>query len=333
MNPDISVITTVYNCEDYIAESINSITGQTFRNFEHIIIDDGSTDRTYDVLKKLADKDKRIILIENGKNTGRVSSLNYALDRARGKFIAIQDADDISLPERFKIQISFFQDNPEYVLLGSDISVIDHKGNLTSSPERPVNDAEIKFCLLFKCTLANPSIMFRKEIIDRYHIRYEKDFSYAEDFRIFTHIINHGKVYNLKNKLILYRDHHVNSSNRNIRIISEDSAKVVKDNFRDLGIELNTEDAIRIRKLISSKGLSEKHLFKDMKLLFNAIKSFQKRNDNIRNAEVLKMLRRMLKWPGKKNLLLNPQFTRLQISILNYYFKQAKLKQQASGKL
>ena len=331
MNPEISVITTVYNCENYIAESVNSITGQTFGNFEHIIIDDGSTDKTVEVLKNLAVKDKRIVLVENGKNTGRVRSLNSALDRAKGKFIAIQDADDISLPDRFQIQKSFFMKNPEYVLLGSDISVIDHKGKLISSPERPVNDAEIKFCLMFKCTLANPSIMFRKDITDINHIRYEQDFSYAEDFRIFTHIIRHGKVHNLTNKLILYRDHSVNSSNRNIKIISEDSAKVVRDNFRELGIDLNTEDALRIRKLISSKELSEKHLYKDMKLLFMAIKSFQKRNGNIRNEEILKMLKRMIKWPGKKNLLLKPQFTRLQISILNYYFKQANLRKQISG--
>jgi glycosyltransferase involved in cell wall biosynthesis len=333
MKPEISVITTVYNCEKYISESVNSITEQTFGNFEYIIVNDGSTDKTLVVLEKLAEKDKRIKIIKNDKNLGRVKSLNLALERAVGKFIAIQDADDISLTDRFEIQISFFGKNPDYVLLGSDISVIDHSGKLISKPERPETDAEIKFCLLFKCTLANPSIMFRKEISDKYNIRYEPDFSFAEDFRIFTHIIRYGKVHNLRNKLILYRDHSVNSSNRNIKIISHDSAKVVSDNFKELGMELNIEDAVRIRRLISSKELSENHLYKDMKLLFTVIKTFQERNGNIRNAEVLKMLKRMLKWPGKKNLLIKPQFTRLQISILNYYYKQAKLKQQTPRNL
>lgn len=331
MNPEITVITTVFNCENYIADSVKSITDQTFGNFEYLIVDDGSTDNTLSVLQKLADKDKRIVLIENGENLGRVISLNTALERSKGKFIAIQDADDISLPERFEKQVSFFDKNPEYVLLGSDISVIDQNGKVISKPERPENDAEIKFCLLFKCTLANPSIMYRKEITEKYNIKYEKDFSYAEDFRIFNHIIRHGKAYNLKEKLILYRDHKVNSSNRNIKIISEDSARVVADNFRDLGIELKLEEALRIRRLISSKSFSEEHLYNDMRLLFKVIKRFQERNGNTKNSEVLKMLKRMLKWPGKKNLLIKPKFTKLQFSILNYYFKQAKLKKKIPG--
>lgn len=325
MKPEISVITTVINCEKYIEESIKSISNQTFTDFEHIIVDDGSTDGTAEIISRFAKKDKRIKFIELGENIGRVRSLNIALEKAEGRFIAVQDADDISLPGRFEEQIKFFNENPGYVLLGSEISVIDPDGNVISQPVRPEKDEEIRFRLIFKCTLANPSIMFRKKVIDENNIRYEYDFSYAEDFRIYTHIIKFGKVHNLKSRLILYRNHPVNSSNKNVKIISEDSAKVVVDNFKEYGINITIEDAVRIRKLISSKGMDDDELLKDMKLILGIVRSFQDKQKNKGNNEVVKILKKMLKWPGKKNSLTNPQFSRIQISILKYYIKQAKL--------
>lgn len=330
MKPEISVITTVINCEKYIEESVKSIAAQTFTNFEHIIVDDGSTDGTAEILYRLAEKDKRIKFIELGENLGRVKSLNLALENSIGKFIAIQDADDISLPNRFEEQIKFFTRHPEYVLLGSDISVVDKDLNILSSPVRPESDGEIRFNLIFKCTLANPSIMFRKEILDKNKIFYEEDFPFAEDFRIFTHIIKFGKVYNLDNRLILYRNHDVNSSNKNVNSIRDNSAKVTVDNFKEKGIAINIEDAVRIRRLISLKNYEDKHLLRDMKLIFRVIKSFQEVNGNKGNKEVVKILNKMLKWPGKKNSLTNPKFSVLQISILKYYIKQAKLMKSKS---
>ena len=325
MKPEISVITTVINCEKYIEESVNSISAQSFENFEHIIVDDGSSDGTAGILYRLAEKDKRIKFIELGENLGRIKSLNIALERSEGEFIAIQDADDISLPDRFEKQINYFNENPECVLLGSDISVVDQDLNVLSQPVRPETDNEIRFSLLFKCTLANPSIMYKRDILKKNNIRFEDDFPYAEDFRIFTHIIKHGKAHNLRNRLVLYRNHISNSSNSNVKIIREDSAKVVVDNFKEYGIDITINDAVRIRKLISSKFYEDKHLFKDMKLILSIIKAFQAKNGNSGNKEVVNALKKMLKWPGKKNTLTNPKFSLFQISILNYYIKQTKL--------
>ena len=325
MKPEISVITTVINCEKYIEESVRSIAAQTFTNFEHIIVDDGSTDGTAEILYRLAEKDKRIKFIELGENLGRVRSLNLALESSNGKFIAIQDADDVSLPERFEEQLKYFNTHPDCVLLGSDITVVDKDLNILSEPVRPESDGEIRFNLIFRCTLANPSIMYRKEILDKNNIIYEEDFPFAEDFRIFTHIIKFGKVYNLNKRLILYRNHDINSSNKNVNSIRDNSAKVTADNFKEKGIIINIEDAIRIRRLISLKNYEDKHLLRDMKLIFKVIRSFQDNNGNIENKEVKKILKKMLKWPGKKNSLTNPKFSVLQISILKYYIKEAKL--------
>ena len=186
MNPKISVITTVFNCESYIEQSVRSILDQTFHDFEYIIINDGSTDRTSEILNRLSSLDKRIKLTDRKKNTGRVKSLNEALDKATGEFIAIQDADDVSFSERLEKQVTFLKMNKDYVLVGANIIVIDEFENFISNPRRPLNDSEAKFSLLFRCTFANPSLMFRKQIIIDNNIKYEDHFIHAEDFRIIS---------------------------------------------------------------------------------------------------------------------------------------------------
>jgi len=328
MEPDITIITTVYNCENYIEESVQSITEQTFENFEYIIVDDGSTDNTFSVISRLAAKDKRIIIIRNENNIGRVRSLNISLDRAGGKFIAIQDADDISLPQRLEKQYSFLMNNPEYVLVGADITVINEDGKEISHPVRPEKDQDAKFSLLFRCTFANPSIMFRKEITDKYNIRYDENFLHAEDFRVISQISRHGKVFNMSEKLVKYRKHESNNSTVNFKILSHRSSLISSDNLLELGFTVNEEQIKRVRNMISSRGIDKNFLLHDVKLLFSVVKKFQMTNDDKSNDEILKTLKRMTKWLGKKNVFTKPEYFKLQISILNYYYKQVKLNKQ-----
>ena len=275
MGPDITIITTVYNCENYIEESVRSITEQTFKNFEYIIVDDGSTDNTFSVINKIALKDQRIILVRNETNIGRVRSLNISLEKARGKFIAIQDADDISLPQRLWKQHSFLKNNQEYVLVGADVTVIDEEGKEISHPVRPEKDQEARFSLLFRCTFANPSIMFRKDITDKFKIRYDENFLHAEDFRVISLISRHGKVFNMRDKLVKYRKHESNNSTVNFKTLNNRSSLIAADNLSDLGFSVNEEQIRRIRNLISSRGIDKDFLLQDVKLIFSIIKKFQ----------------------------------------------------------
>ncbi len=321
INPEISVITTVYNCEDFVEESIQSILNQTYKNFEYIIVNDGSTDNTTSILNKFAGKDDRIRVIDNPVNLGRVTSLNLALRSATGKFAAIQDADDVSLPDRLDFQLSFLTKNPDYVLVGSDVTVIDESGKVISNPVRPETDQEAKFSLIFRSTFANPSIMYLKKIIDENGIFYDEKFLHAEDFRIISQISRYGKVHNLKERLVLYRKHPRNNSSVNADILSSASIRIARENISRLGFSVSEDQVRRIRNLISSRGMERQFLLDDVKLVFKIIRTFQG-NQKYRNEEILKTLKRMSKWLGWRNLILRPQYMACKFYILTYYFKQ-----------
>lgn len=323
MSPSITVLTTVLNCENYITQSIESISNQNFRDFEYIIINDGSIDKTSEIIHKLSYKDKRLIPIDNEKNLGRVKSLNIALSRARGKYIALQDADDISLPDRLEKQFTFLENNPDYVLVGSNIIIMDEYENFISKPIRPINDLEAKFSLLFRCTFANPSIMYRKSILDENKLQYEENFIHAEDFRIISLISQYGKVYNLKDPLIKYRKHGYNNSVLNYDILNSGSVIIVKENLSKLGLNIEEDQVFRIRNLISSRGINKQYVYEDVKFIFNAVKAFQSKYKSERNSEILNTLLRISKWLGKKNLVTKPHYLSLYLSILSYYLKES----------
>ena len=324
--PKISVITTVFNCEKYIGKSVLSILNQTFRDFEYIIVNDGSSDGTTDILRELADKDNRIILKELDVNYERVKSLNMALEAASGEYIAIQDADDISLPERLKKQNDLLDKNPEIVLTGSNIEIINEKDEVISSPKRPSFNHEIQFSLIFRCTLANPSLMYRKQVLDEYNFKYEEDYLHAEDFRLITRMCQKGKIFNLEEPLVKYRKHDQNNSKVNFDFLNNGSILIVKENLENLGLSVNEEQIFRIRNLMSSKGIRKEFVFEDVNLVFNAIKEFQKKYPDGKNEVILQTLKRMLKWLGKKNLLSKYSYLSLYKSILGYYFKEAVLR-------
>src|ERR1700761_204383 len=127
MAPLVSVLMPVFNAQRYVAAAVNSILDQTLGDFELIIVDDGSTDQSTAILRRLAGRDGRIRLISR-PNTGYVVALNEALDAARGEFLARMDADDVSLPQRFEKQVQFLQENPDFVLVGTHVTTMDADG-------------------------------------------------------------------------------------------------------------------------------------------------------------------------------------------------------------
>jgi len=161
--PLISVVMPVYNSETYLQESANSILNQTYTNFEFIVINDGSTDRSLDILTEYAEKDDRIAII-NQQNSGLSNSLNRGIELSRSDLIARMDADDISNLTRLEEQFNFMNNNPEVAVAGTAFELF---GENTKSKiiTMPVTNESIRRNLAFRFCLCHPTVMFRKTTI------------------------------------------------------------------------------------------------------------------------------------------------------------------------
>lgn len=312
--PLVTVITTVRNCEKFIGESIQSILNQTYNEIEYIVVDDGSTDRTQEIVSDFLG-DSRLNLITFETNIGRIASLNTALSEATGKYIALHDADDISLPERIRKQVEFLETNPDHVLIGSNIVEIDAHGKEIGNPRKPTENTDLQFSIIFKCTLANPSTMFRKKISDENKIRYENRFIHAEDFGFISRLIRYGKVHNLEEILLKYRRHPNNNSRVNFNELDSSSTEIARLNLWHLGLHLEPSQVKRIRDLISSKGISKDHVIEDVTVLLKAIDIYIKKQGEGKYSEIELLLSRMPNWLGRKNILLKSSYKSINAKI------------------
>lgn len=138
--PLISILIPVYNVEAFVQEAVLSICNQTYKNIEIIVVDDCSTDGTYNVVAELVKIDSRIKLFKNEKNSKIVKTLNFALEQAKGDFIARMDGDDVSAPERLEKQLDFLIKNPQYYLVGSHVNTIDANNIIIGKKEMPIKD-------------------------------------------------------------------------------------------------------------------------------------------------------------------------------------------------
>lgn len=194
----------VFNCERYLEESIQSILSQTYTKFEFIIINDGSTDRSEQIIKSFQKQDERITLI-NQKNQGITNSLNTGIRISKGKYIARMDADDICHPDRFNMQLKWLQKNKDIDIVGSQVELIDENGNLIKPLNQlPIDDFLIKWELIFGTPLIHPSLMIRKSIFEKYGM-YDENFSYAQDLAMWRKIAIYSKFANLPNRLMKIR--------------------------------------------------------------------------------------------------------------------------------
>lgn len=196
---------SVYNGEKYLSEAIESILNQTFKDFEFLIINDGSTDSSREII--LSYDDYRIKLIENDNNIGLTKSLNKGVDIACGKYIARMDADDISMPERLEKQVDFMENHEDIAVCGSWFSVIDDKGNILSEVKTQINHEFLFFELFFKNPIGHATTIMRKSVIE--HIgRYDPDYVVTQDYYLWFRIIESGyKIHNIDRVLIYYRKH------------------------------------------------------------------------------------------------------------------------------
>lgn len=224
--PRISVIMGAYNAQEYIAQAIESILNQTYTDYEFIIINDGSTDDTPNIICRYAKSDPRIIFIDNKENQGLIAVLNQGLDMARGEFIARMDADDISLPQRFEKQVAYLDANPDVGVLGTLI----HGFGLLDAPGVQIPVVTV-FDLLKQNYIAHPSVMLRKALLDKYNLRYNPEYIHCEDMELWSHLIFKTKFHNIMQVLLMYRVTGNNISSKNWDLQQKTTEKI-RDNLR-----------------------------------------------------------------------------------------------------
>ena len=211
-SPQISVIMAVYNGQQFLREAMNSILGQTFVDFELIVIDDGSHDDTLAILDSYTDS--RIICITNETNIGQTASLNIGIERARGEFIARHDADDVSHPTRFAKQVSFLKEHTAVGLLGTSYRLIDDQGQVLEIERPPTKNSGIQKRLERGNCLCHGSVMMRRDCLDQAG-QYRTAFRVTQDYELWLRMAEQCELANLDESLYDFRFHGASvSSNR-----------------------------------------------------------------------------------------------------------------------
>ena len=275
----ISVVTSIYNGEKYIGETIESIIHQTFTDWEYIIIDNASTDASAEIIKNYANKDSRIRFYRNEENLGISANLNRGFDLARGQYIARTDADDLSYPKRLEKQFQYMEEHSNVSLVGCNYDIW-QDGIITSCPRGELvcnTPQEMKFILPFMDIIAASTFFARREFLEQNNILY-RPYIYAEDYGLLLDILKLGSIFSLPEALVAYR------------IYPKQVTQVLRPEFKDkerIDVQLSYLDAFPsewrdIFRMAYTGKLSNKT---DMEKLGDAIIQYAKACEIGRNMD------------------------------------------------
>ena len=200
----VTVLLTVYNRKS-VSDTIESILNQSYSDFKLLIIDNASTDGTYELIRKYEEKDSRICVIRNSENRGQIYSLNLGLSLSDSEYIARIDADDLMLPQRLEKQIEFLDKNPHSVICGSWYQTISDDNKLFLKKTPACSNEAIRLLLPIMSPFCHPSVMIRSSVIKKNNIKYNESFEIAADYNFWIELLNFGDGYNLPEVLLYYR--------------------------------------------------------------------------------------------------------------------------------
>ena len=209
-NPKVSVLTPIYNTDPlHLKEAIESILNQTYKDFEFIILNDSPDNTKIEkIVLDYKKKDKRIKYFKNEKNLGITPSRNKLIDLASGEYLAIFDHDDISLPNRLKLEVEYLDSHLSVGVVSGQVHNF-IKNRITKHPE---NNMDIKIALMKHNIVSHTAMMLRKSVLDKYSIRYEENYSPAEDYMLVLRLVKYTMFYNIPKVLLKYRNFDGNTS-------------------------------------------------------------------------------------------------------------------------
>jgi teichuronic acid biosynthesis glycosyltransferase TuaG len=194
--PHISVVMPVYNSAEYVDEAIFSIRNQTYGNFELIIVDDGSTDDSLEIIRWHEREDQRVRVIALGENRGQAAAKNAALTIAQGSYIALMDSDDVSLPERLRIQYQFLEDNPDVYLIAGSYDFVDKDGQLIRRVSHDYSSEVIPHMIFDGYALNQSTVLFRNT----------RELFYREKLRVCEDVDAWLRLLTLQKKMVVVSD-------------------------------------------------------------------------------------------------------------------------------
>jgi len=273
----------VYNGGPFLQAAIDSILAQSFRDFEFVIVDDGSTDGSRQLV--LSYRDPRIRLIANDSNRGLTASLNRALGQARGVYVARQDADDISEPDRLARQVAYLETNQYVALLGTCYVKIHEDGHTIGHRQMPIDSTRIRWCLLFFCPFAHTSAMFRRALVLAKVGQYDESYKYAQDYDLWSRIASALPVANLRRHAVRVRIRsssmtatHENRLTEGPRISIRNLAPLL--HWTDATEEQNIADYFQMHRLLygAHRDMPPADVVRAMRYILELIPAFCHRN-------------------------------------------------------
>ncbi len=245
MAPEITVLMPVHNGAVYVRESAQSILAQTFRDFELLVVDDASTDETVPIIESL--DDPRVRLIRSRERLRFSGALNLGLNAALGTFLARMDGDDIALPDRLAVQREFLVAHPEVGLCGGRATVFGMGRGQYTRP--PTTHREILSHMIFDNPIVHPSVMFRRESVERHRLRYDSAFCPADDYELWSRAARLFPVVNLDRVVLRYRVHESSLTQAQWGDMDKHAARVASRELAALGLFVDDETLLLHRNL------------------------------------------------------------------------------------
>lgn len=251
--PTLSVVMPTYNAARHVREAIGSVLAQDFADFELLLVDDGSTDDTAIVLQEFA-TDPRVRVLRNERNLGLITTLHRAYGECRASLIARMDADDICEPSRFRKQVEFLRANAGIDIVGGAIRFF---GNIPEPKvfQFPTKHDDIRPAMLFFCPLAHPALMFRRRLIDEGQMRYDEAFKHAEDYHLWSQLLERVPSANLPDVVLSYRLHPQQVSSDSSSKQHEASLRVRRRMLQAAAVDFSEDDFVLHESVLLERPL------------------------------------------------------------------------------
>ena len=242
-NIKVSVLTPVYNTEKYVRQAIESILNQTFKDFEYIIVDDCSTDRTWEIVQEYAKRDSRIKLYRNEKNLYIAANRNVCLSKANGKYIVWQDADDISMPQRIEKQFKFMEEHPEVGIVGGYLQFFNDNSDKTTIRKYATDDKMLRKKIFRFSPVGQPGAMVRKKCLDEVGA-YDPETPPAEDLDMSFRIGKNYKFANIPEVVVKYREFDNNATFTRLKTIELRTIEIRKKYAKGGSYKMSLSDKL-----------------------------------------------------------------------------------------